>query len=240
MKIAFRYENLPSRFLKDVDAEDFTSNQKFDYGTYLDQSLIDKSNIEFYSHSDILRVLYEKTKTKLTDNKSVCRILIDELGSPLSPISTVSLPSLIHHIKVLMRRLANSVCLATLVSTDIYDVSNDLLETVRDQIHFDVDSVVRFIAFDMEHDSDNPYSTDYQGLLHLLRFPRLNSFEPYNSSLDTTEFGLKLLKGKRYLTVDKLALPPDLGETVNRFTSSVNVSDGLSCGSAHKLASFLN
>lgn len=248
MKIAFRYSNLPSRFAAHQEGED-ASAQKLDFGASLDYALVESADIEFYDHSEILFVLKDveekQVTADLTQNKTskITRILIDELGSPLSPLPVDSLPRTLHRIKVLLRRLPHAVCLATLTSdrttnlsdsspsseadSTAFDLLNCISHYTRERIHSHADSVVRLISFpedteevDGEGTSGNPYASDYVGFLHLLRLPRLNSFAPYNSTLESTEYGIKLRNSRRFLAFEKLALPPDLGETVSRFTPS--------------------
>lgn len=236
MKIAFRYSNLPSRFAPNQEGEDLSS-QKVDFGQSLDVTKVESANIEFYDHTDILSVLENRFKASQPKTTTVTRILIDEIGIPFSPLPLNLLPKLFHRVKVLLRRSANSVCLATLVSDrtttttsgtvdESFDLLNNILPGIRERIHSHADNVIRCISFGDEGEvskTNNPYSADYVGFLHLLRLPRLNSFAPYNPSLESTEFGIKLRNSKRYLAIERLALPPDLGEMVNRFSSSTKV-----------------
>lgn len=228
LKIAFRYSNLPSYPSGDVSA-----TVRLDFGNNIDASVLENASVDFYEHSDIISIL-ENLISSTNIKSNVCRILIDQIDSPLSTLSVSQLPKIFHRIKVLIRQLPNSVCLATLSSDRCNKTFNyGLLETIspsiRNRVHVLSDCVVRLIGIDEDENDNNPYSADYVGFLHLLRLPRLNSLAPYNPTLEATEFGIKLRNSKRYLTIEKLALPPDLGETVNRFTSSVQVTDNKSC-----------
>lgn len=207
MKIAFRYSNLPSRF---------NTSHKIDYGNYIDSTIIDNAKIEFYDHSDIIKVLQNKLNCNL--NPVVTRILIDSFGSPFG--QPEDLAKIVYQIKILIRKLPQYVCLIHLIPLnndfDILDLygSNPL----RKRLYFQVDSAIQFSTFE-ESDNNNPYSRDYVGILKFFRLPRLNSFGPYNPMLNDTEFGIKIHHSKRFLTIEKLSLPPDLSETVNRFTN---------------------
>lgn len=262
MKIAFHYRNLPTRFAAHQEGED-GSAVKLDFGSPLDHgAFVQSADIEFGDHSEMLERLHHlvKQNTAAATNpesssnsttSKVIRILIDELGSPLSPLSVEALPRTLHRLKVLLRQLPNAVCLVTLTSSDrstnsniisssSFSASTDLLNSIapgtRERLHSHADSVVRLISFPEDEESEdvlneksssnrNPYAADYVGFLHLLRLPRLNSFAPYNAaSLEATEYGIKLRNSRRYLAIEKLALPPDLGETVSRFTSSSSSS----------------
>ena len=272
MKIAFHYRNLPTRFAAHQEGED-GSAAKLDFGSPLDHAgFVQSADIEFGDHSEMLERLHHLVKqntaaaTNLesssnsattTPTSKVIRILIDELGSPLSPLPVEALPRTLLRLKVLLRQLPNAVCLVTLTSsssdrsTDSNIISSssssfssastiDLLNSIapgtRERLHSHADSVVRLISFPEDEESEdvlngssatnrNPYAADYVGFLHLLRLPRLNSFAPYNAaSLEATEYGIKLRNSRRYLAIEKLALPPDLGETVSRFTSSSSSS----------------
>lgn len=226
MKIAFRYSNLPSRF----DVESCEETKRFDFGTYLDGSLLERASIEFHHPREVLQVL-QRLAESAAPGRPVTRIWIDELGSPLIDLPTERLPGLAHQIRVLMRRLSNSVAVATVVSAD----GDDLLEpSVRTALHFEADCVVRVVGFDDQDPASNPYQADYVGFLHLLRLPRLNSLTPYNPELESTEFGIQLRNSKRYLTVAKLSLPPDLSETVSRFSTSNKQPESIvGCGGGH-------
>ena len=246
---------MPSRFAANQEGED-SSSQKLDFGQSLDSSILENATIDFYDHTEILSVLEARLhQLQQSSNKSspVTRILIDEIGSPLSILPLDLLPKIFHRIKVLLRRWPQSVCLATLVSDrsttnteaaiESFDLLNSISPCIRDRIHSHADNVTRLIGFGDESEVDggsNPYASDYVGFLHLLRLPRLNSFAPYNPSLEATEFGIKLRNSKRYLAIEKLALPPDLGETVNRFTSSAKASEHQSGGGMSCANTFVN
>ncbi|KAH9395575.1 Elongator subunit elp4 [Tyrophagus putrescentiae] len=276
MKIAFHYRNLPTRFAAHQEGED-GSAVKLDFGSPLEHgAFVQSADIEFGDHSEMIERLHhlvklnqnntaaaatnsESSSNSTTTTSKVIRILVDELGSPLSPLSVEALPRTLHRLKVLLRQLPNAVCLVTLTSsssdrsTDLNIISSsssnltsiDLLNSIapgtRERLHSHADSVVRLISFPEDDESEdvlnekssakNPYAADYVGFLHLLRLPRLNSFAPYNAaSLEATE---------RYLAIEKLALPPDLGETVSRFTSSKTSSEPSSSSSSSKPPSSL-
>lgn len=219
MNIAFRYSQLPSRFA-DVD-EPSTTATRLDYGQFLAKTVVEKASIEFYHPCKMLGVLHDEV-TNFQDNpsSSILRIFVDNFGTSQNVFPEKNMANVIYRLKVLLRRLPKSVCLATL-SSDLFESlhSAQLLARIRNQ----VDSIVGIVAFLDEHDEQNPYRKDYVALVHLIRLPKLNSFAPYNISLESTQFGLKLTNGKRFLAVEKLALPPDLSETVNRFTCAVNI-----------------
>ncbi|OTF81580.1 elongator complex protein-like protein, partial [Euroglyphus maynei] len=218
MKIAFRYSNIPSRFDANID------QKRFDFGEYIDTDLLNKSDIQFYDHSELITILNEKSVEPKSDK--VCRIFIDQLGSPNSSIEINQLPRIMHQLKSIMRRLTKSVSIITVVTSS--DPHYDLIDDhfIRQKLYFESDSAMRFTAF-ADDDESNPYRQDYVGLVQLLRLPQLNSLAPYNPNLMTTEYGLKLHPTKRFLSIEPLALPPDLGETVNRFTSSNQMADKL-------------
>ncbi|KAH7639778.1 Elongator subunit elp4 [Dermatophagoides farinae] len=220
MKIAFRYSNIPSRFDENIE------QKRFDFGEYIDANLLESMTIKFYDHSELIKILREKSLEQKSDK--VCRIFIDQLGSPNSSIEINQLPRLMHQLKSLMRRLTKSVSIITMVTASIpqYDLIDD--HSIRQKLYFESDSAIRFTTFS-DDDESNPYRQDYVGLVQLLRLPQLNSLAPYNPNLITTDYGLKLHTTKRFLSIEPLALPPDLGETVNRFTSSSQATDKLHC-----------
>lgn len=216
MNIAFRYSQLPSRF---VDDNRTATATKLDYGQHVSKTIVEDARIEFHNHSQMLQVLEAEAGQSQASSTPVTRVYIDQLGSSLSLILDCNLPTVVYRIKTLLRRLTRSVCLMTLAPEL---TASNLSPHIVLRIHNQADSLVKIVGF-LQSDSSNPYSTDYVGLLHLSRLARLNSFAPYNCSLDSTEFGLKLLNGKRFLVVEKLALPPDLSENVNRFTCAANL-----------------
>lgn len=217
MKIAFRYSNLPSRF---------NESHKIDYGNYIDSSRIEKAHIEFYDHSDIIKVLRDKINNAKDCNKVVSRILIDSLGSPLGLIKPEELVKIVYQIKILIRRLPQFVCLINLIpQSKDYDILDLYGNPVRQRLYFQVDSALQCLTF--EESDNNPYSRDYVGILKFFSLPRLNSFGPYNPMLNDTQFGIKIHQSKRFLTIEKLSLPPDLSETVNRFTNTNQITKSI-------------
>lgn len=220
MKIAFRYSNIPSRFDPNIE------QKRFDFGQYIDTNLLNKSSIKFYDHSELIPILKEKCHEQKSDK--VCRIFIDQLGSPYSSNEINQLPRIMYQLKSIMRRLTKSVSIITIVTAS--DLHYDLIDdhSIRQKLYFTSDSAIRFTTF-ADDDESNPYRQDYVGLVQLLRLPQLNSLAPYNPNLVTIEYGIKLHQTKRFLSIEPLALPPDLGETVNRFTSSNQAADKLHC-----------
>jgi elongator complex protein 4 len=201
MKIAFRYQSLP------VLSANNTTAEQFDFGSHISEQTLNSANIQFCAHNSCLNYI----KSLPTNEKTVTRVIIEGLGSPLSPIDIESLPKFVFELKSLIRKLPNVLCLITF-SAQIINSSN--FSYVRSRIHNTVDCVIQLIAFDEL--TQTPY-TEYKGLLNVIKLPKLNSFN-YYSIPETLDFGFQLKNNSRFFVVDKLCLPPDLSETVSRTT----------------------
>lgn len=204
MRIAWRYKSQPS-----VDTL-FANECHFDFGLHIDEQSLNASDIHFCTHDKCIENIVSSVEDH---SKSVVRVLIDGLGSPLSPIGVKSLPQFIIKLKSLTRKLANIVCLVT-INSQLVVVSNH--SYVRSRVHNIADGVIRVIAFDQK--TVTPY-TEYEGLFNLIKLPKLNSFN-YYSAPETLDLGFQLKNNSRFLIVDKLCLPPDLSDTVSRTTGS--------------------
>lgn len=200
MKIAFRYQSLP--------VLDNNSNaEQFDFGSHVSEQTLNDANIEFSDHNSCLNYI----KSLPINDKNVTRIVIEGLGSPLSPLQIESLPKFVFDLKSLVRKLPNVLCLITFCS-QIINESN--YSYVRNRIHNIVDCVIQLVSFNEL--TQTPY-TEYNGLFNIIKLPKLNSLN-YYSTPETLDLGFQLKNNSRFLVIDKLCLPPDLAENVSRTT----------------------
>lgn len=180
----------------------------FDLSSHLTESALNSADIEFCSHNSCLDLI---SCFKQKDSQSVTRILIEGLGSPLSPITIDCLTQFLYKLKSLVRKIPNVLCLITF-SAQLTLQSNT--PQVRSRVHNIVDGVIQLIGFDER--TVTPY-TEYEGLFNIIKLPKLNTFNNY-STLETLDLGFQLKNKTRFLTVDKLCLPPDLSDDVSRTT----------------------
>ena len=184
------------------------NESQFDLNSHITETALNCADIELCSHDSCLDFI---SSLNLKDSKTVTRILIDGLGSPLSPITTESLSHFIYKLKSLVRKVANVLCLITFSSQLV--VLSDF-PYVRSRVHNIVDGVIQLIAFDER--TVTPY-TEYSGLFNVIKLSKLNSFN-YYSIPETLDLGFQMKNNSRFLTVDKLCLPPDLSDDVSRTT----------------------
>ena len=206
MRIAWRYKSQPL-----VDTV-WTNDRHFDFGAHIDQQSLTSSDIHFLTHDICLENIQSLAKN---NSNNVTRVLIDGLGSPLSPFPVKLLPEFLLKLKCLVRKLPNVLCLITL-NSQLVVLSNH--SYVRSRVHNIADGVIKLTAFDQK--TVTPY-TEYNGLFNLIKLTKLNSMNFY-SVPETLDLGFQLKNLSRYLIVDKLCLPPDLSETVSRTTSSAS------------------
>jgi len=203
LKIAWRYKGQAVG-----DNPYSTSAQHFDLSSHISAETLNSADIVFCTHNTCLDAIRSLGSN---GGQTVIRIFIDGLGSALSPISVESLPKFVYDLKSLVRKVANSVCLTTF-SAQLVLLSRNAC--VRSRVHNVVDCVIQLIGFD--ECTQTPY-TEYNGLLNVLKLPKLNSFNYYMTP-ETLDYGFQLKNHNRFLIVDKLSLPPDLSETVSRTT----------------------
>lgn len=199
MKIAWRYKSLA--------AASSEASEQFDFGVYVDEETLNQANINFVNHDALIKFNFD-----YDPNKCLTRIVVQDLGSPLSPISIESIPMFIYNLKSFVRRNPNVVCLVTF-SSQMIQSSN--FAFVCSRIYNNVDCAIKLIPFD--ESTQTPYK-EYDGLVNILKLPKLNSLNYYFVP-ETFDLGFKLKKHSRFLIVDKLCLPPDLSETVSRTTT---------------------
>lgn len=169
-------------------------------------------------------------------NKDYVTIVVFRGLTPPSPIHADNLNSndinrLLLCIKSLTRKAPN------LISLLIVDSELDC----NPSKHFDhsnvSDMVLEFNAFSQEETSSTQYK-EFDGLVQLHKRAKINSFN-YHYTPQTLDLGFKLIRQGKYLAVDKLSLPPDLGDAPSR-SAAGSSSSTMSCSSAGPSSSKLD
>lgn len=169
-------------------------------------------------------------------NRTILRIVLHGLGSPLwgdehyrPDTINPSLTQFLFQLRAVMRS-ALAVCLIT-IPTHLFQ-EPALIRRVQRLC----DTVIKLESFVGSEMETNPVYKDYHGLFHILRLPRLNSLVCH--APESFDLAFKLRRKK--MTIEKLHLPPDLSETVNR-TQEDRVRaqpGGLSCQSSNTRLDF--
>eukprot|EP00040_Diaphanoeca_grandis_P011543 m.59247 g.59247 ORF g.59247 m.59247 type:complete len:401 (-) comp22677_c0_seq2:697-1899(-) len=137
-------------------------------------------------------------------DRSVLRLVIESIGSPMWPSSSASMLRLIVKLRGLIRG-AYAVCLLT---TPGY-----LLQpSVMNRMVWLSDTAFQLDSFAGTPNEKAEALKEYHGFFKLVKMPRLNSLT--HSMPETLDLAFKL-KRKRFL-IEKIHLPPELSETVSR------------------------
>ncbi|XP_011412257.4 elongator complex protein 4 [Magallana gigas] len=153
--------------------------------------------------------------TEQTDKRSILRIAVHSLGSPLwdecgglasnQEDLDYSLPRFLLALRVLMRS-AFAVCMIT-IPTHLFQIPGYV-----GRLRKMCDTVLHMDSFAGSDKEKNPAFKEYHGLFNIVQLPRLNSLLCHMP--DTLDFAFKLRRKK--FTIEKLHLPPELSETANR------------------------
>lgn len=203
MKIAWRYQSMPT-----VSSGDNNSADPFDYGNHISEETLVCATIDFADFDTCYEVLQRNSSPS-----TVTRLILYNLGSPMSNLKLSSIPKFIYDLKSICRKLPNVSCLITM---PMHLILSSPVAHIRNRIHTIVDCVIQLIAF--TENSKTPY-TEYSGLFNILKLPTINSLNYYFVP-ETFDIGYQLKRNDRFFIVDKLCLPPDLGETPSRTTCS--------------------
>ena len=140
-------------------------------------------------------------------DRTILRIAIQSLESPLwcnRDDDDVSLTLFLYYLRAILRT-SYGVCLITLPS---HINQNPAFLSRVERL---CDTVVRLESFAGSEKETNPTFKDYHGLFHIVRLPRLNSLTCYMP--ETLDLAFKLRRRK--FVIEKLHLPPDVGETTS-------------------------
>lgn len=158
--------------------------------------------------TDFLNIRKNLVSSQLKpEERNICRIAIHAAGSPLWDSSDpFSLSKFLFCLKHSLRQSFS--CAVVTVPSKVISADKKVAGSLR---HL-ADYAFKLRSFAGTDDADNPALKDYHGLFQLVKLPRLNSLIRFNPS--TYDLAFKLRR-KRF-TVEKLHLPPDLAETVER------------------------
>ena len=209
---------------------DIESGFIIDFGRLIDEKLISSQintdNITIHPISKVTEVIEElmdnaasltALQGKISKNgpSSQHLIIIDHLSAMCSNLTSENICAFIYQLKSFARKLNKCVIVVTIQSGWLPIVT---LKRIRNIC----DSAIKLEAFDPLKPS--VYSDDYKGALHVHKVARISSAK---ESL-VANLGFQLKKNNRYFIIEKLFLPPDIGDTPSRVpTKSSNPNDDI-------------
>ncbi|XP_067633439.1 elongator complex protein 4 [Eurosta solidaginis] len=138
--------------------------------------------------------------------RSLCRICITSLGSPLWYDEDFS-KHILKFLTILRGIVRNSVSVC-FISMPMHLIAK-LDETLVPKIRNLVDYAIELESFAGSERETNPVFKDYNGLLHLHKITAVNTLTAYVP--ETSDLAFKLRRKK--FVIEKLHLPPELKET---------------------------
>ncbi|XP_027627532.1 elongator complex protein 4 [Tupaia chinensis] len=255
MKIAWRYQLLPkmevgpvssSRFGHYYDIskrmpQEFIESSKW-HGFFLPEKTSSTLGVESCSLTPgyaallqfIRNIIYEEGfdgSNPQKKQKNILRLGIQNLGSPLwgddiccteDCDNSHGLTKFLYVLRGLLRT-SLSVCVITMPTHLIQN------KAVIARVTHLADTVIGLESFIGSERETNPLYKDYHGLIHIRQIPRLNNLICDESDVKDLAFKLK----RKLFTIERLHLPPDLSDTVNR-SSKPDLADskllGPGCG----------
>ena len=225
MKIAFRYETLhqvDSEFktaIKFCHSYDLT--HKLDFNTFVkDNPNITAINNKLYSSADnAIEMRYshllDAIRGSLVACRGAARVALQHVGSALWSDPGHEGSQQFIQFLFNLRALTRSLPVTCLLSYPTYYHSELDLNRIR---HLS-DVVYRLECFQSSDKKVSPLFSDYHGLFHLVKLPKINSLQSFIP--ETLNFGFKAKKRK--FVIEKLHLPPELGEEQNSSVEIKNV-----------------
>ncbi|CAD7013079.1 putative elongator complex protein 4 [Ceratitis capitata] len=162
----------------------------------------------------------EKFTTSTLVYRSLCRICITSLGSPLWYDEDFS-KNILKFLTILKGIVRNSisVCFITMPMNLIAKCDATLVPKIRNL----VDYAIELESFSGSEYGTNPGFKEYNGLIHLRKITAVNTLTAYIP--ETYDLAFKLRRKK--FVIEKLHLPPDLeendSENRNKFSCHANV-----------------
>ena len=207
MKIAWRYSNLP-------DLDEVSSQNKNDFQFELKKKVNDqlieekqmRENLKLCSHDELLELLSNK-ETK--DSHTL--IVVKNYATLQSEFDERQFCTRLLRLKSLSR--SGNLCI-------ILSVNPNYLSPLTRQLSTNIVDC----CLQVERLAENSvYREDYLGLIKINKLPKLNCLN-YQTTTETLEIGIQLRKS-RFLSVDKLFLPPELSGAPSRTTCSTTKID---------------
>jgi elongator complex protein 4 len=246
MKIAFRYQNLPTS-----DKEIHSIGHYFDLSKSIRPSDFENADISYWTgqriengknmfvnpaYNELLKAVKDKIKEGkffLKDNPSkrtILRVGIHSLGSPmwLPPRDSFHVMSESRDLDMFifcLRALVRSAFAVAVITipTHLYH------ENSLDRCIHSSDIAMRLQAFSGTELENNFSLSDYHGFFHLTKLAAINSFTSKHPG--SVEYVFKLRRKKFH--IEKLHLPPDVQEV-----SDKTVAPSMGCGSSTKHLEF--
>lgn len=209
MRIAFRYNQLPK-----VDSEipgSSSSTSSYDLSTSISEADLAPLAVTCYEDTSnglisALKQVASKDVYSKEDPKNLLRICIKSFGSPLWYSDTNfgrSLLTTLLQLKAVVRN-TNSVCLLSIPVHLLNTLDPLLLPQIRNLVDISIE-IESFAASEKE---TNSVFKDYHGLLHIRKLSAVDTLAAFCP--ETVDLAFKL-KRKRFV-IEKLHLPPELGE----------------------------
>ena len=201
LKIAWRYQEMPSH-------RDIQHANQFDFSCCISDREIAENNlgaqmIDIVKLKDITNHVLQ-----IGNSKDSSRIVFKNLNAVGYNSKENEISSFLFSLKSALRKNQSSVAMITI---DPRTLSN----AGRRRIHSLCDAVISLTAF---NGADSKYP-DYDGTVNICKLPKVNLLN-VTKKLETLELGFAMKKNNRYFVIDKLCLPPELGDTPSRTTCS--------------------
>lgn len=197
-----------------------------DFGRLLEEknfkSQVNIDSIAIHPIKDVLSVMEKYTKSQVSSHnlnnaspsKSRHLIILDHISACTSSLSSDNICGFIHQLKSFARQLNKFTILVSIQSGWLSNVIIKRLRNISD-------TSIQLEAFDPLQPS--AYSDDYKGALHVHKVTRVSSSK---DSL-VADLGFQLKKNNRYFIIEKLFLPPDIGDTPSRVPTKSNTTDDI-------------
>ncbi|XP_022903953.2 elongator complex protein 4 [Onthophagus taurus] len=215
MKIAFRYDNLPT--------EQKEPEQKFghyyDLSSVMSQNYLDDCKITTWDDTKTLKSnsfynqkYYElltsiKNDLKSHNENNILRIGIHALGSPVwHLLDEINEEKALKDLTLFLYSFR--MMIQTKKAVGYVTIPAHLFEKVDRLLHLS-DIYIRLQAFAGTEFADNKYLSDFQGFIHIDKLTPKNGF---NSKISSTIEHVFKLRRKKF-TIEMLHLPPDLDAT---------------------------
>lgn len=216
LKIAWRYKSVPRVESSPALGINIAFGHNFDLTKPLSkEELINKEIIYWPLNEELKGNVYnhllKQLQGKIRDNghfvdqssirKSVLRVAVDRLGTPLWPDVDTEVPRFLYCLRAILRH-AYSSCIITLPTSILKDETVERCEYLSDYV----------IRLESLANNSNPAYSEYNGLLAIKKLAAINTLTPHVP--ETRDWAFKLRR-KRFI-IEKLHLPPELQESQQR------------------------
>lgn len=203
MKIAFRYSDLPSQ-----ERNLSKDEEQVDFGTTITEQEIERNHlradlIEPIQLKNLLNRLKQlTTKEPVSGLKTM--VIVEDISKLLLTSTEDDITSLIFSLKSYSRTVPNCVVVISVNHRVLNSSTRNRLRNISDGV----------LQFDVFEEATKTYP-DFEGVLNVHKLPKINTLN-YAKKIETLDLGFQMKRNNRYLVVDKLCLPPELGDTPSR------------------------